>query len=135
MLINKLFLIALFSTTIIFFSVSQNEKVDTNVYIYVDEAPEFKGGHSAMVKFIQKKFRYPQYAIENNIEGKCYLKFVVSKNGKVTNVEVDRGINGCEPCNNEAVRVLELMPKWKPAKVNGKKVDSLFRLPIDFKLE
>jgi len=85
--------------------------------------------------FIQKNFNYPQVAIENNIQGKCYVKFVVRGDGGVSGVQVERGIAGCPECDKEAVRVVKMMPGWKAGKVNGKSVSTLYRLPINFALE
>lgn len=105
------------------------------IYVLPQEDPEFPGGYTGMMAFIQKNFNYPQRAIENNIQGKCYVKFVVKPNGMVGNVQVERGIKDCPECDQEAIRLLKMMPKWKPAKVgNGKVVPSLFRLPINFAL-
>jgi protein TonB len=111
------------------------EQKEPEVYTYVDEEPEFPGGYASMMAFIQKNFNYPQVAIENNIQGKCYVKFVVKGDGSVSSVQVERGIPGCPECDKEAVRVVRMMPGWKAGKVNGKSVSSVFRLPINFALE
>lgn len=111
------------------------ETKEPEIYTYVDEEPEFPGGYATMMAFIQKNFNYPQVAIENNIQGKCYVKFVVKGDGTVSNVQIERGIPGCPECDREAVRVVKMMPGWKAGKVNGKSVSSVFRLPINFALE
>ena len=111
------------------------EEKEPEIYTYVDEDPEFPGGYAAMMSFIQKNFNYPQTAIEQNIQGKCYVKFVVKGDGNVSGVQVERGIAGCPECDKEAVRVVKMMPNWKPGKVNGKSVSTLYRLPINFALE
>lgn len=115
--------------------VKEVEEKEPEIYTYVDEDPEFPGGYAAMMAFIQKNFNYPQVAIENNIQGKCYVKFVVRGDGGVSGVQVERGIAGCPECDKEAVRVVKMMPGWKPGKVNGKSVSTLYRLPINFALE
>jgi protein TonB len=115
--------------------VKEVEEKEPEVYTYVDEDPEFPGGYAAMMAFIQKNFNYPQVAIENNIQGKCYVKFVVKGDGSVSGVQVERGIAGCPECDKEAVRVVKMMPGWKAGKVNGKSVSTLYRLPINFALE
>ena len=115
--------------------VKEVEEKDPEIYTYVDEDPEFPGGYAAMMAFIQKNFNYPQVAIENNIQGKCYVKFVVRGDGGVSGVQVERGIAGCPECDKEAVRVVKMMPGWKAGKVNGKSVSTLYRLPINFALE
>jgi protein TonB len=111
------------------------EEKEPEIYTYVDEDPEFPGGYGSMMAFIQKNFNYPQTAIEQNIQGKCYVKFVVKGDGNVSGVQVERGIAGCPECDKEAVRVVKMMPNWKPGKVNGKSVSTLYRLPINFALE
>lgn len=110
---------------------SENNQI---IYSFVDESAEFKGGMNKLNKYLLKNFRYPQIAIDNNISGKCYVKFIVEKNGKISNVIIQRGIENCPECNNEALRVVKSMPKWKPSILNGKKVRSYFILPINFKL-
>jgi len=115
--------------------VKEVEEKEPEIYTYVDEDPEFPGGYAAMMAFIQKNFNYPQVAIENNIQGKCYVKFVVKGDGSVSGVQVERGIAGCPECDKEATRVVRMMPGWKPGKVNGKSVSTLYRLPINFALE
>lgn len=108
---------------------------EKSIYQFVDEEPEFPGGTQGMAKFIQKNLVYPQVAIENNLEGKCYVKFVVDKKGNVKKAVIERGVHGCPECDEEALRVVNLMPKWKPGKVGKKKVNCYFRLPINYKLE
>ena len=100
-----------------------------------DEDAEYPGGFPAMMKFIQNKFRVPAIAIEAGYSGKCYLKFVVEKNGSINSIKVVRGIAGCPECDKEAIRVLKMMPEWKPGKVKGKAVSSYFNLPINIDLQ
>ncbi|MEY4603118.1 MAG: hypothetical protein RIT43_410 [Bacteroidota bacterium] len=115
--------------------VQEVEQKEPEIYTYVDEEAEYPGGYPAMVAFFQKNLNYPQVAQENNIQGKCYVKFVVNGNGTVSSVQVERGIAGCPECDKEAIRLVKMMPGWKPGKVNGKSVPSWFRLPINFALE
>lgn len=115
--------------------VQEVEQKEPEIYTYVDEEAEYPGGYAAMVAFFQKNLNYPQVAQENNIQGKCYVKFVVNGNGSVSSVQVERGIAGCPECDKEAIRLVKMMPGWKPGKVNGKSVPSWFRLPINFALE
>lgn len=111
------------------------EVEEKNIYQIVDEEPQFPGGMEGMAKFIQRNLVYPQAAIENNLEGKCYVKFVVDKKGFVKKAVVERGVHGCPECDAEALRVVNLMPRWKPGKVGKKKVNCYFRLPINYRLE
>ena len=114
-------------STIIFYGVNAEYPGGVNA--------EYPGGLKAMIEFIQNNLNYPQEAIEYNIQGKCYLNFVVDKQGDVSKVELVRGISGCPECDKEAIRVVNMMSGFKPAKINGLKVKSYFRIPIDFRLE
>lgn len=110
------------------------EKKEEETFTFVDESAEYPGGYSEMAKFISKNIKYPQTAIEMGIEGKCYLRFIVGSNGNIENVRVYRGIEGCPECDKEAMRVVKMMPNWKPGKNGGKAVRSYFDLPVNFKL-
>jgi len=103
--------------------------------VIADEPAEYIGGRSAMMAFIQKNMHYPDVAYQAGIEGRCFLKFVVSKKGDISTVTVQRGVIDCPECDAEAVRVVKKMPLWKPGKTNGKPVDSYFNMPIGFALE
>jgi periplasmic protein TonB len=100
----------------------------------VDEPAEFPGGADALRKYLAQNVRYPQSAIENHLQGKCYLKFVVSATGKISGVSVQRGVTDCPECDMEAARVVRSMPNWKPGKNAGKPVACYYHLPITFKL-
>lgn len=99
--------------------------------IEVDEEAKFNG---SLPSFIQGKLIYPQIAIENNIKGKCYLKFVINRDGSVEQVSIERGVPDCPECDQEAKRVIKSMPNWVPAKVKGKPVRAYMLLPINFEL-
>lgn len=93
--------------------------------------PEFPGGIEAMYKFIQDNLQYPRLALENAIEGKVYVTFVVEEDGSITNPRILRDIGG--GCGREALRVVNLMPKWKPGEQQpGKPVRVQFNLPVNF---
>jgi len=93
---------------------------------------QFKGGPKGLQSYISKNVHYPDDAVEENITGKVYLSFVVEMNGKISNVVVERSAH--PSLDQEALRLIIGMPKWKPAKQNGKKVRSRARLPINFTL-
>ncbi len=104
---------------------------DNVVYENVDNIAEFPGGISAMATFIGKNLKYPRTAVD--AEGKVFVQFVVNIDGSVTDVKVAKGI---EPrLDTEALRVVKLLPKWKPATVNGAAVRSKMVLPIRFALD
>jgi periplasmic protein TonB len=110
------------------------EKVeDDQPFILVEQQPEFPEGLKAMYLFLRNNMIYPSIARESGIEGNVYVGFVVGKDGKIRNITIKRGIGG--GCNEEAARVVALMPKWNPGKQNGKAVSVAYTLPIKFKLE
>jgi protein TonB len=114
---------------------TQQNTITNKTEDWVDEEAEYPGGIKEMIAFIQKNLDYPEYAAQINIQGKCYLKFIVGSDGKIEEVNVIRGIPGCPECDKEASRVIRTMPKWKPGKIKGKAVRSYFNLPITFELE
>lgn len=103
------------------------------IFTYVEQMPEFPGGDAARMAFLQKNLRYPDAARENNITGRVIVRFVVNEEGDISDVQIVRGIGG--GCDEEAKRVVQKMPKWKPGKQNGRAVKVYFTLPIVFSLE
>jgi len=103
------------------------------VFMIVEEMPSFPGGETERNKFLAENIVYPQQATENGIQGTVYVSFVVDSKGNVTDVKVLRGIGG--GCDEEALRVVKMMPPWHPGKQNGKTVRVLFNMPIYFKLQ
>jgi protein TonB len=106
---------------------------DNEPLIFVQQKPEFKDGEKAMYEFLAKNIKYPTIARENGIQGIVFVSFVVSKDGSIRDIVIKRGIGG--GCNEEAFRVVQMMPKWTPGKQNGKAVNVAFTLPIKFKLD
>ncbi|RQO31757.1 hypothetical protein DBR32_07375 [Taibaiella sp. KBW10] len=105
----------------------------TETFTSVEQMPEFPGGANAMNQFLQKNIRYPKEAVEAKIQGKVFLKFVVTEMGEITNVTVVRSVDRI--LDREALRVVKSMPKWKPGKQNGKSVRVYYTLPISFKMQ
>lgn len=110
------------------------EKEKEIIYDIVDEPAEPPGGMAALKRYLAENIKYPQTAVEMGLEGKCYLQFVVSENGYISNVKVKKGVTDCPECDQEAMRVVKNMPKWTPGKLNGRAVNSTFSLPVSFKL-
>ena len=96
---------------------------------YADEMPELKN----LYQFISDHLRFPAMAKDNGTSGTVYLSFVVEKDGSVSNVTTLRGIG--DGCEEEAMRVVKMLPKWKPAKNHGQPVRVKFTLPVRFKLQ
>jgi TonB family protein len=103
------------------------------IFIVVDEMPEFPGGDEARMKFMVENLKYPENAKKSGIQGRVFVTFVVEKDGTVTDVSVLRGIGG--GCDEEAVRVIEAMPKWLPGRHRSEPVRVRFNMPIHFSLE
>ena len=101
--------------------------------LVVETPPEFPGGEDALYEFLAKNIKFPQYAKDNKIQGRVFVQFVVEKDGTITNPKVIRDIGG--GCGEEALRVVKMMPKWKPGEQSGKQIRTQFNLPILFKLE
>ena len=97
------------------------------------QPPEYVGGMDAFYKYLTDNLRYPEQAKADNIQGRVLIRFVVMNDGSIVNVEVARGIGG--GCDEEAVRVVKAMPKWKPAVSDGNAVNVQYALPITFKLQ
>ena len=96
-------------------------------------APEFPDGAEALYKYIAENIHYPEQAKADGIEGRVLIRFVVMSDGSIVNVDVAKGIGG--GCDEEAVRVVKGMPKWKPAIYEGKAVNVQYCIPINFKLQ
>ena len=114
---------------------SQPDMTPDKNYVYqtVEEMPEFPGGVEAMMDYVAKSVVYPQEAMDNEISGRVLVCFVIEKDGSITEVEVLKGIGG--GCDEEAVRVVKAMPKWKPGKQDGQPVRVSFTMPFTFKLQ
>lgn len=105
---------------------------DNELFTVVEQNPEFEGGYAAMMAFIQKNMVYPPIARRMQVDGTVHISFIVSKTGTISEVKVLRGISA--ECDKEAVRVVELMPPWKPGKQNGRPVNVRFVMPLKFRL-
>ena len=105
---------------------------ENTIFTVVEQQPEFQGGYAAMMNFIKKNMRYPASARRMGVDGTVYVSFVVSKDGSISEVKTIRGISA--DCDKEAMRVVSMMPPWKPGKQNGKPVFVRFVLPIKFQL-
>jgi protein TonB len=106
---------------------------ESPVFYVVEESPEYPGGYIALLNFINENLRYPSEAVNNNIQGRVILKFVVNPNGSVDRIEILRGIDPL--LDNEAIRVVKAFPKFKPGKQRGVPVPVWFTLPVVFKIE
>ena len=113
--------------------VVEEEVVEQEIFQIVEEMPAFPGGEQKLMEYVGKNIKYPQIARETGVQGRVYVNFVVEPDGSVSNVSVLRGIGG--GCDEEAIRVVKSMPKWKPGKQRGKAVRVSYMLPVNFKLQ
>ncbi len=113
-------------------SLSTDKPDNDSIYQIAEVMPEFPGGMEKMMVYLSKNIKYPEEAKEKGISGRVFLSFVVEKDGSVTDVKVMRSVNPL--VDDEAVRVVQAMPKWKPGLQKGKPVRVSYLLPITFKL-
>ncbi len=114
---------------------ADNKKLshNSNALSVVDEMPEFPGGTSALMEYLEKNLKYPEEAKKKKIEGRVYVNFIISRKGKILLPYVTRGID--KKCNDEALRVIRTMPLWKPGKQKGKPMLVRYNLPVSFALK
>ncbi|MBP5420446.1 MAG: energy transducer TonB [Bacteroidales bacterium] len=107
-------------------------EVEDSVFmgIIVEELPSFPGGDGELRKYLKDNTNYPAAALENGIQGRVFVSFVVNKEGDITDVKVARPAN--PSLEKEAIRVVSSMPKWTPGKLRGKAVKASFTIPINF---
>ena len=113
--------------------VVEEEVVEQEIFQIVEEMPAFPGGEQKLMEYVGKNIKYPQIARETGIQGRVFIGFVVEPDGSVSNVKLLRGIGG--GCDEEAMRVVKSMPKWKPGKQRGKAVRVSYQIPVFFKLQ
>lgn len=113
----------------------QNESESNKIFNGddVDQQPSFPGGTNALNTFIASNLKYPVWAQEKGIQGRVVVKFIVEKDGSISNVEVDRSVG--PSLDNEAMRVIKNMPKWIPGQINGKAVKVECSHPFVFRLQ
>ena len=111
----------------------RDESDGPEVYMIVDEMPEFPGGDKELYQFIADNVKYPAEAKEKGIKGRVFVNFIVEPDGSVSDIKVLRGIGG--GCDEEAVRVVKSMPKFKPGIQNGEAVRVSYTVPVIFRLE
>ncbi|WMJ71769.1 energy transducer TonB [Cytophagaceae bacterium ABcell3] len=109
------------------------EEEPEEIYTWVAEMPEFKGGDEALMRFLGDRIKYPKVAIKNNVEGDVWIEFIVNKDGSLSDFKVLRNLG--HGCDEEALRVAQQMPAWKPAYQNGKPVMLKKKMRISFKFQ
>ncbi len=131
---NILFIL-LFILPIVGYS-QENSKKDPKserIYTSVDINPEFPGGEEEFYKYLSKNIKYPKKDRRKGITGRVFLTFVVTDVGGIRDARVLRGVS--KAIDEEALRVINSMPKWKPGTQNGTPVNVQFNIPINFTLK
>ena len=108
------------------------EPEEEEVFMVVEDAPEFPGGINALLEYLKKNIKYPAICRDNNIQGRVIVSFVVNKDGKIVDPEVVKGVN--PSLDKEALRVISTMPNWKPGYQRGKPVRVKYSVPVNFRL-
>ena len=109
-----------------------NEATVEEAFTMVEEMPEYPGGLEAAMKWIANELKYPAIAQENGVQGRVTVRFIINKDGSVSDAIVVKGID--PHLDKEALRVISKMPNWKPGKQRGQAVRVSFNLPVRFKL-
>lgn len=143
---KKLLFLLIFATFVIYFASSakaQKHHTSANIkpsaqivmdvyeYDFVDVQPQFPGGNSEMIRFINNERRYPAEAYHNGVEGRVLCSFIVNADGSISHIAVLRGVE--ESLNREAVRIISEMPHWHAGKLDNENVPVYCILPIAFR--
>jgi protein TonB len=108
------------------------EPEEEEIFMVVEESPEFPGGVQALLEYLRKNIKYPPICRENGIQGRVLVSFVVNKDGAIVEPQVVKSVN--KQLDQEALRVISTMPNWKPGKQRGKPVRVKYTVPVNFRL-
>ena len=109
------------------------QQVEDPVFDAVEQQPSFPGGAAALHKWLGEHIQYPPIAVENKVEGRVIVQFIIRKDGTISDVKVVRPVD--QSLDREAVRVVSSMPRWTPGRQNGSSVNVRYTLPVTFKLQ
>ncbi len=113
--------------------VQEEEPEEQQIFQVVEEMPDYPGGMAECLKFLSKNIKYPTVSQENGVQGKVIVQFVVNKDGSIVDPVVVRSVDPY--LDKEALRVIKMMPKWKPGKQRNKPVRVKYTVPVTFKLQ
>ena len=108
------------------------EPEEEEIFMVVEDQPEFPGGTAALLEYLRKNIKYPAICRENNIQGRVLVTFIVNKDGAIVEPEVVKSVN--PSLDKEALRVSSQMPNWKPGSQRGKPVRVKYTVPVNFRL-
>jgi TonB family protein len=115
--------------------VTMNSATTEEIFPAVHDMPQFPGGEEAFKAYLKANIRYPEMEMDNSIQGKVYLSFVVAPDGLITDIQPFRTVHMGPGLTKEAIRVLKAMPRWTPGRHNGVAVRVRMNVPVEFKLE
>lgn len=123
------------SSVILAKEIENNSQVneEEDVYLAVEQQAEFPGGNAALMKWLGTNMRYPEEAQKNDIQGRVIVKMIIEKDGTVSNATIVKSVD--KDLDNEALRLVKIMPRWQPGKVSGVAVRSYYSLPLSFILQ
>ena len=104
-----------------------------DIFVDYEQQPQFPGGETALLQYLQENIKYPPKALKDSIQGRVVVQFVVDKAGSVGEVKVVRSVN--KDLDDEAVRLIKTLPKFYPGRQNGQAVAVWYTLPVTFKLQ
>lgn len=132
-LICGVFAAMLLAVPLVLYSADKpQEQTPKKIYTAVEKHASFPGGDVALFSFLHRNLRYPEQAQIDSIQGRVIVRFVVNEEGSIEQVSIAKSVS--EELDQEAVRVIKLMPKWEPGLNNGTPVSTYFTLPITFRL-
>lgn len=111
----------------------KSEQTTEKIYNTAEEMPVFKGGDEALMQWLNENIKYPDEAMRKGVSGRVLVRFFIDEDGNVQQPEIVESVDSM--LDNEALRVVNAMPKWTPGKTNGKAVKVYFTLPVTFKFE
>lgn len=116
-------------------TIGKSERKDTSVtktWDIPETQPSFPGGKQKLMEFLASNTHYPEECLKDSIEGRVVVSFMIERNGEITDIKVVKGVHPA--MDNEAVRVVSMMPKWCPGKINGQSRRVRYTLPFTFRL-
>lgn len=111
----------------------ETKPTEEEISYNVEQPAEFPGGAVALIKWINENLIYPANAMDSKIEGRVLVKFVVEKDGSISNASIFKSVD--PDLDRESIRLVNSMPEWKPGEMQGVPVQSYFILPVTFKLQ
>ena len=114
-------------------SKEENSDVEDKIFDSVEEMPSFPGGVGALNNWLDNNIQYPKQAKDTGVQGRVIIKFIIEKDGSISNAKVSRSLD--TDLDNEALRLVKSMPKWNPGKQNGTEARVRYSVPVNFRLQ